>query len=239
MKTIKSAAIKIIPCLAVILTSTNHAALALDSNSKILADISSRLNQSKSFEPAIKYRLYRKAGELIVSTYRHPLANLTDLKIDALLIAHESLKSAGANFSGITVYFFNNKDNSRFWNARIDKSLLDNLKKAHLTKEQALARVKLEQGRLPETISSRYSGASYKQITSQLTVSPGLLEAERARLLDRILKLKESGKDVSNLEKLFLQLDDTARLNANDSAIKPLYIYTLQMLDTVTNADNE
>lgn len=236
MNTDHTLSIKLFVCLAFSTISMgcgipSVSALDLDADSKTLSKLSSRLNRSKSFSPAIKYRLYQRDKELIVSTYRHPLANLLDLKIDALLIAHECLQSRGTSFSGITVYFFNRKDNSKFWCAKVDRALFERLKKADLKKEEALSRVKLDQDMLKDPISTKYSSSTYEQIASDLSVSPGYLQEERSRLLKRIRALKQSGKDVSDLEKLFLQLDDTARLNGNDSGIKPLYIYTLQRLE--------
>lgn len=197
--------------------------------------VSDELSKSDIFAPAIKYKIHSRQNELLVSTYRDPRANLTDLKIDALLITHAGMKVTDNSklfpkLNRVSVYFFDRDDNSKFWLAEVNPTLIDLLRSNHTNKDEALEKVSLCRLTLNNPLD-HYSGSSYQEMTESFPLSPGFLEPERRILLARIMRLKEKGRDVSSLERLFLQMDDSIRSNGGDSGIKPLYVYTLQMLE--------
>lgn len=204
-------------------------------NQHLSEKVSEELSKSDIFAPSIKYKIHSRQNELLVSTYRDPRANLTDMKIDALLVTHAGMKvtnnsRAFPKLNRVSVYFFDRDDNSKFWLAEVKAPLIQLLRSNHTTKDEALDKVSLSRLTLINSLD-HYTNSSYQEMTESFPLSPGFLEPERRILLARIMRLKGNGRDVSSLERLFLQLDDSIRSNGADSGIKPLYVYTLQMLE--------
>lgn len=194
----------------------------------IVKKISEKIESTKIFKPAIKFRLDRFNDEMTISTYRHTLANRKDMKINALLISECVLDVSPDSINKVHVFYFDQVDNSKYWCAVVSRKLMNRLRKKTIDKHGAINQVQLYQSQLPNPIK-KYTLSSYNEITSKLPISDGILKPERTSLQKRISTLKTRGVDVGRLETLFLQIDDAVRLQ--EESVKPLYLYTLNALE--------
>ena len=195
----------------------------------LLDQIDQEIVKNRIFEPSIKFRLDRINDELLVSSYRSNLANLKDMKINALLISESILKISPALINKVNVYYFDQVDNSKYWCAIVPRQLMSRLREKSVDKNLALKLVKLYQANLPNPIKN-FSSSTYTEITEKHPVSEGFLKTERLLLEKRIVALKYGGIDVSRLESLFLQLDDAVR--REEDSVQPLYLYLLNLIET-------
>lgn len=193
----------------------------------LVRQMENQIKKDRVFAEALSFRVDQFGNQIIVSTYRHPRAQKKDFKIDALLISHSILKVKQTAITSVKVYFFDSKDNSKFFLATVGKSLLRKLETNRFDKEAVLNQVSLVESVLPNPLK-KLKQSSYKEITQANSVSDGILRLERRALLTRIKELKSDGVDVSNLEKVFLKMDDIVRQGDRD--IKPLYLYALTLL---------
>lgn len=197
-------------------------------DSTLLDKIEKQISLDRIFEPTLSFRVHQFGSEIVVSTYKHPLAIKKDLKIDALLITHSIFKVTKNSVSVVKVYFFDTNDNSSYYLASIQNKLLNQLKQNTFNKDNVINQVLLTHSKMPNPLKELKS-STYKEITSGYSVSDGILSKERQNLFTRIKNLKDKGVDVSSLEKVFLKMDDLVRVGSRD--IKPIYLYTITLLE--------
>lgn len=155
---------------------------------------------------------------LVFSLYRHPKANLQDLKIDTVLLA-KVVQDSGLlppSCKHLRILFFPREEQSRFTETRADFDQVSKYGCGRLTQSALLASVSAQDVAVPP-LSERFANLSYRQIIANPVVS-GAWESERSAMLARLDSLRAQGYDVSLAMRQFLKVEDFVRRKQYEEA---------------------
>ena len=185
------------------------------------------------FPAGVNFKIEDSEDTLTVSTYAHPVANASDMKIDTLLVCREVLKHKSDRFRKVVVLFFSYENQNLY--AQVSANLCDvkNWERLRLSKPDLLRSISLSWLQLP-TPFSRFADSSYDEIASITEPLQGLLYQERKHLAAQIAKARGSGVDVASVVTAYLLIEDAVR--ANDVAgARAAYAYTLSLYDNIVS----
>lgn len=183
------------------------------------------------FPPGVNFKIEETGELLTVSTYRHPQATESDMKIDALLVCKEVLNQKHDLFRKVVVLFFSYDNQDLF--TRVSATLGDVRKweRRELSRSDLLRTISLEHCRVPNPFS-RFSESSYDQIASIEEPMPGILYEQRKQLAERIWQARTLGLDVGSVVTAYLLMEDSVRLN-DEPGVCSAYAYTLSLYDNM------
>lgn len=189
------------------------------------------------FPPGVNFKIEDSQELLIVSTYRHPRATDSDMKIDTLLVCKEVLNQKEELYKKVVVLFFSYDNQNLF--TRVTANLCDVRKweRLELSRTDLLKAIALEHCKLPSPFS-RFFDRSYDQIASIEEPMQGILFAERKLLAGQIWQAKARGLDVGSVLTAYLLMEDSVRLN-DEAGVLSAYAYTLSLYDNIVGKDGK
>lgn len=171
-----------------------------------------------------------KDDKVLISVFKDPNAQEKDCKIDAILMS-EKVSAAVPAIRLVSVYFYNLGADDRLWQVDVPTSAVAAFAQGALDKAGILRAVKLS-FKQANPLANSYAGQSYKEIVRHLGVFEGPLQDQRAQALVRIDELTAQGKDVVDLKRNYLHIEDLTRRgdqNAVKSELKQLTLTLSQL----------
>lgn len=155
---------------------------------------------------------------LTLTLYRHPKANLKDLKIDTAVLAKVMLDSGLLPESAkhLRVLFFLRENQGSYTETKVEFDRVDRYDRGKLSQSALLTSVGIAKVAVPP-LSERFANLSYRQIIANPVVS-GAWYVERSAMFERLDSLRAQGYDVNLAMRQFLKVEDFVRRKQYDEA---------------------
>lgn len=189
------------------------------------------------FPPGVNFKVDEAGQLLTISTYRHPHATDSDIKIDTLLVCKEVLNQKQELWRKVVVLFFSYDNQNMF--TRVTASLLDvrRWERRELSRCDLLKAISLEHCKVPSPFS-RFSKSSYDQIASIEEPMQGVLFEQRKQLAELISQARADGLDVGSVLTAYLLMEDSVRLG-DEAGVNSAYAYTLSLYDNIVSKNGK
>ncbi len=191
--------------------------------------LTQRLENSHIFPPGVKVKVICDHQKIAVSTYKHPLGTMLDLRIDAILVGKELMATRLVTQPTIDVYFFEPENQNEYLLVSVSTHLVDRFNHGKTTRDDLLAELRIKSGRLAVHPYQALANQTYEEISAHLKASEGLLKEERAQLIADIEKLNQADSRVSQLKSVCLMIEDAARHN-DDLGARAALAYAEELL---------
>ncbi len=187
------------------------------------------LQKSHIFTLNSKFKIRKTDSTIAVSTYRHPYGNENDMKIDALLVAREVLKTNALGISTVRVYFFDETDQSQYTMASVDLEMVKQFNARLLGNAEVVDALKLKHEDLGGGLK-QLEKKSYDEIATDAPMAEGILRKERQELVKQIEQLTSAGANVNSLRTAYLLIEDAIRQN-DDLGAQAAYAFATELLE--------
>lgn len=194
-----------------------------------IEQLTETLQKSHIFTLNSKFKILKTDSTIAVSTYRHPYGNENDMKIDALLVAREVLKTNALGISTVRVYFFDETDQSQYTMASVDLEMVKQFNARLLGNAEVVDALKLKHEGLGGGLK-QLEKKSYDEIATDAPMAEGILRKERQELVKQIEQLTSAGANVNSLRTAYLLIEDAIRQN-DDLGAQAAYAFATELLE--------
>lgn len=146
---------------------------------------------------------------VLISVYKDPDAQANDCKIDAILMSEKVLEAV-PGMRKVSVFFYDLAADDKLWQVDVPTASVAAFAHGALSKSGILKAAHLST-KQSNTLANSYSGQTYKEILQRLGVIDGPSQHQRAVTLVRIDDLGAHGKDITDLKRKYLHIEDLAR----------------------------
>ncbi len=191
----------LIPFILLVLLLTSSAALAADATQAVSgAALVAALRSAKIIDPAFKLTATISGDEVLVNTQRKLKSTDNDCKIQAVLIGKTAFDVVPTDIQRIKVMFFDYEQGS-YSEVSVRRSEVKLFGAGQLSEKQLLASLEMKSTTMEDSENA------------STEVAAGPMQPSRMIALGRIQRLKKQGTDVSKLEKMFAQAEESAKTN--------------------------
>jgi hypothetical protein len=194
-----------------------------------IEQLTETLQKSHIFTLNSRFKILKTDSTIAVSTYKHPYGNENDMKIDALLVAREVLKSHALGINTVRVYFFNESDQSEYTMASVDLELVKQFNSRLLGNAEIVETLKLKHEGVGGGLQ-KLAQKSYDEIATDVPMAEGILRKERQELVQQIEQLTSAGANVNSLRTAYLLIEDAIRQN-DDLGAQAAYAFATELLE--------
>jgi hypothetical protein len=189
------------------------------------------------FPPGVNFKIEDTGELLTLSTYRHPQATDSDMKIDTLLVCKEVLNQKQNLWRKVVVLFFSYDNQNLFTRVTANLGDVKKWERRELGRADLLRTIALEHSKVPNPFS-RFSQSSYDEIASIAEPMQGILYEQRKQLAQQISQAKTLGVDVASVVTAYLLMEDSVRLD-DEAGVCSAYAYTLSLYDNIVGKNGK